>query len=67
MNIDYLTNDQLVDIILNPAWWEPEASVFHNLWSNLEFVGMDANDERYDVIIDLAESQYKESLDVEDT
>jgi hypothetical protein len=57
MDVKTMTNQEVADVILNPEWWEPTASVFHNLWSNLEFVGMDANDPRYDVIIDLANDQ----------
>lgn len=58
MNVNEMTDQQIVDVIINPEWWEPEASVLHNLWSNLEFMGMYESDPRYKTIIQLGEKQY---------
>jgi hypothetical protein len=61
MDINKLNDGEIADVILNPGWWEPECSVLHNLWSNLEFVGMSESNPRYDSIIELAERKHGEN------
>jgi hypothetical protein len=46
----------LVEQATNPLWIEPEASVLHNVWSNLEFLGIFDEDDhpRYEEIVEKA-------------
>lgn len=52
------SNLQIAYMICNPDWIEPEASMLHNLWSNLEHLGLYQDNPRYDKIIELATKQY---------
>ena len=48
--------DHIAHAILRPEWHEPSASLMFNLWSNLEFLGVEEGDKDYDTIINRAVS-----------
>ena len=55
------TADDIINIVTNPAWIEPEASELFNVWSNLEFIDIYSEDDHpdYDYIVAQAENKLK--------
>ncbi len=55
-------NQVLAERATSPDMWEPEASDLHNIWSNLEFLGIYEDNERHDPIVGLATELLKDRV-----
>ncbi len=54
--------ESLAKSAVNPMWIEPTASELHNIWSNLEFIGVTDSHPNYEEIVARALELYPEEL-----